>query len=44
MKRVCVINMCIRPDAKTRMVPVGLGYVVTAMEKAGIKFDLRYQC
>ena len=40
MKRVCVINICIRPDAKSKIVPVGLGYVVTAMEKAGIKFDL----
>ena len=33
------INLSIRPDAKRRLLPVGLGYVMTAVQKAGFEFD-----
>ncbi|EKD27646.1 MAG: hypothetical protein ACD_79C00647G0005 [uncultured bacterium] len=34
------INISLRPDAKRRIVPVGLGYVLTAVKKHNIEFDL----
>jgi len=34
------INISLRPDARRRQIPVGLGYVITATKTAGIDFDL----
>jgi anaerobic magnesium-protoporphyrin IX monomethyl ester cyclase len=34
------INVSIRPDAKYKQFPVGLGYVVTCVKEAGYEFDL----
>ena len=34
------INISLRPDAKRRQIPVGLGYILTAAYNAGFEFDL----
>jgi len=34
------INPSIRPDAKRKMLPVGLGYILTAVKNGGIGYDL----
>jgi hypothetical protein len=34
------INVDVRPDSQRRLLPVGLGYVVTAVSNAGIPFDI----
>ena len=33
-------NPCLRYDAKRKYVPVGLAYILTAVEKADIEFEL----
>lgn len=38
--KIAFINLSLRPDAKTRMLPVGLAYILTATKKAGFDFDL----
>nr|MBF0222718.1 B12-binding domain-containing radical SAM protein [Desulfobulbaceae bacterium] len=38
--KILFINLSIRPDAKRRLLPVGLAYVMTAVKKAGFEFDL----
>ena len=38
--RLLLINLSLRPESPKRIVPIGLGYIATAIEKAGIKFDL----
>lgn len=40
MRRILFINPCLRYDAKRKYVPVGLAYIMTAVQKAGIDFDL----
>ena len=40
MKKILFINPCLRYDAKRKYVPVGLAYILTAVEKAGIEFEL----
>lgn len=37
---IAFINPSLRPTAKRRQLPVGLGYIVTAVKKAGFVFDL----
>lgn len=37
---ILFINLSLRPDAKRRLLPVGLAYVMTAVKKAGFEFDL----
>ena len=37
---ILVINISLRPESKLKLFPIGLGYVVTAMKKAGFAFDL----
>jgi anaerobic magnesium-protoporphyrin IX monomethyl ester cyclase len=38
--KVLFVNPSLRPKAPHRYLPVGLGYVVTAVKEAGIAFDL----
>ncbi|MDP8213171.1 MAG: radical SAM protein, partial [Candidatus Zapsychrus exili] len=38
--KVVFINPSLRPDSKRKMLPVGLGYVLTAVKNSGINFDL----
>lgn len=38
--RVAFINISLREKAARRMLPVGLAYVMTAVQRAGIDFDL----
>jgi radical SAM superfamily enzyme YgiQ (UPF0313 family) len=40
MSKILFINPCLRHDAKNKYPPVGLGYILTAVQKAGIDFDL----
>lgn len=40
MKKILFINPCLRYDAKRKYVPVGLAYILTAVEKARIEFEL----
>jgi len=37
---ILVINVSLRPKSPLKLFPVGLGYVVTAMKRAGFSFDL----
>jgi anaerobic magnesium-protoporphyrin IX monomethyl ester cyclase len=39
-KRILFINPCLRPGARRRYLPVGLASILTAVQKAGIEFDL----
>ena len=38
--KIAFINPSLRPDAKRRLLPVGLAYVMTAVKNSGIEFDL----
>jgi radical SAM superfamily enzyme YgiQ (UPF0313 family) len=38
--KVLFINPCLRPDAKNKYPPVGLACILTALQKAGIEFEL----
>ena len=38
--RTAFINICLRDDAKRRIIPVGLAYVLSAVKRAGMEFDL----
>jgi radical SAM superfamily enzyme YgiQ (UPF0313 family) len=38
--KILFINPSLRPKSSHRYIPVGLGYVVTAVKEAGIAFDL----
>lgn len=38
--KIAFINPSLRPNAKVKRIPVGLGYVLTAVKSAGIEFDL----
>jgi len=40
MKKILFTNPSLRYDAKRKFVPVGLAYILTAVEKARIEFDL----
>jgi len=40
MKKVLFINPCLRHDANEKFPPVGLAYILTAVQKAGIDFEL----
>ena len=40
MQKVLFINPCLRPDAKQKFPPVGLACILTAVQKAGIDFEL----
>lgn len=37
---ILVINVSLRPNSIVKIFPIGLGYITTAMKKAGFKFDL----
>ncbi|MBF0300710.1 MAG: B12-binding domain-containing radical SAM protein [Oligoflexia bacterium] len=38
--KVAFINVSLRPDSKRKQLPVGLGYILTAVKREGIAFDL----
>ncbi len=38
--KIVFINPSLRPGSKRRQLPVGLGYIMTAIKKAGFEFDL----
>jgi len=38
--RILFVNPSLRPNAPHRYLPVGLGYVVTAVKRRGFKFDI----
>lgn len=38
--KILIINVCIRPDSKVKMFPIGLAYIATAVKNAGFEFDL----
>ena len=38
--RILLINICLRPESKLKLVPIGLAYIATAMKKAGFDFDI----
>jgi anaerobic magnesium-protoporphyrin IX monomethyl ester cyclase len=40
MKKILFINPCLRRNAKRKYVPVGLAYILSAVENAGFVFDL----
>ena len=37
--KILFINICLRKGFEHKMLPMGLAYVMTAVKKAGIKFD-----
>lgn len=38
--KILVINVSLRPKSPVKLFPVGLGYIVTAIKRAGFVFDL----
>lgn len=38
--KLAIINISLRPESHRRQLPVGLAFVVTALKRAGIAFDL----
>jgi len=40
MKNILLINVCLRPNGKVKYIPIGLGYIATALKNDGIEFDL----
>lgn len=38
--KTLVINVSMRPDSVVKLFPIGLGFITTAMDRAGIEFDL----
>lgn len=38
--KILVINVSLRPKSHEKLIPIGLGYIATAMKNAGFNFDL----
>ena len=38
--KTLLINMALRPESEVTMFPIGLGYIATAINNAGIEFDI----
>ena len=38
--KLCLVNICLRPDYSVRYLPVGMAYVATALKNAGVEFDM----
>lgn len=38
--KISIINVSLRPESKSRLLPVGLAYISTAIKNAGFEFDL----
>lgn len=37
---ILLINIALRPESKVKLFPISIGYIATAMKKAGFDFDL----
>ena len=38
--KITIINVSLRPESESRLLPVGLAYIATAIKNAGFEFDL----
>ncbi len=38
--KILLINISLRPESKVKLFPIGIGYIATAMKRAGFEFDL----
>lgn len=38
--KVLIINICLRPNSEKIIFPIGLGYIATAIERAGFDFEI----
>ena len=38
--KILVINICLRGGSARFIPPIGLGYIITSLSKAGFKFDI----
>jgi len=39
-QKILLLNIALRPNSKTAWLPIGIGYIATALKKQGIVFDI----